>query len=690
MHFSVAAAMAANSTAAGSDGCAGVLASDEAPTLKSCRKLLEAIATALKTKWKYERQMGQPQLKTANATGSGCKTSASNKKLLKSLAKYETYIMKTLWSRWAIFEKKTERVRDAEERQKVLRATYTFFERMLHETTEQATVSSGGNVAASGKPAVLPVARGTKRSNGSGAAGKATRKCSPLTATTTLMTTTATLQRRGDTTSQPAHQQQATFECIGNNSAVSSAQDGSGNLMNIFISSTYKIDSIADMLQEEVEHEDCIADDEDLMVGLEYGPQVSASTNSLSMLPQTAPATMLAPMTTMCQQHAHAAGGNAADDGLLCMTVFEPPHPSTSIASAQATTRYFKVQLVYLVSFIVNCNYFFGSYYTGHQHGRHGGNNTTPVKATKAANAIHCHQQIPTDPRSSIRHQCCHHRSHMHSKSTARRCCAGPRRRQSALALRQAQSSRTRRSDVQRSARQSARASGRLSDWQGQLGPHGVRIRCGLCADRPETAHAVRQRGCGALRWHSAGARGVREIHVRPAIGASAGVDRCAGHVRLYLLLCAAVRFQFGRVCGFAGGLECGADARCGAGRGDNAASGTRTGCIAFGEATDCAWESEAEQCAGDRRGCGEIGRVWHIDGECKLEIREKSLDRQCRIFTSYLNEPQYLYDEPEDICAQDKIWWAEEIHTWFKVLNTFSCSTMSDIYVGSVPSNIF
>lgn len=285
------------------DGRIAGITSDETPTLKSCRKVLDAIATALKTKWKYERHLGQPQLRSVGATSVAgcCKTSASSKKLLKSLAKYETYIVKMLWSRWAIFEKKIERVRDTEERQKVLRATYSFFQQTLSATTVQSKLSVGG---IAGKTAVLLAGKGTKRSGGS--AGSATRKFSPLP----KISIAAKIQRRDDKI-QSAHCPQATCESIGSTQPL----DSSGHLLNIFISSTYKIDSIADMLQEEVHLDDVETDDH--LAGLEY------SLDSTSATPTT----------------------NATDDGLLCITVFEPPHPSTSIASAQATTRYFKVVL---------------------------------------------------------------------------------------------------------------------------------------------------------------------------------------------------------------------------------------------------------------------------------------------------------------------------------------------------------
>lgn len=72
--------------------------------------------------WKLDRQNNYPTMKSKN--------SASGKKVVKSMAKYETYVVKAMWARWLVFSKKVERIKDEKDLQKMLKSTLELFEKI--------------------------------------------------------------------------------------------------------------------------------------------------------------------------------------------------------------------------------------------------------------------------------------------------------------------------------------------------------------------------------------------------------------------------------------------------------------------------------------------------------------------------------------------------------------------------------
>lgn len=91
-------------------------------SIKTCRKMLDLIVCEYKQKWKIDRQNNYPTMKSKN--------SASGKKVVKSMAKYETYLIKAMWARWLVFSKKLDRIKDEKDMQKVLKSTLEFLEKI--------------------------------------------------------------------------------------------------------------------------------------------------------------------------------------------------------------------------------------------------------------------------------------------------------------------------------------------------------------------------------------------------------------------------------------------------------------------------------------------------------------------------------------------------------------------------------
>lgn len=99
------------------------LPTEEDPiSIKTCRKMLDMIVCEYKQKWKLDRQNNYPAMRSKN--------SASGKKVVKSMAKYETYLIKAMWGRWLVFSKKLDRIKDDKEMQRVLKSTLEFLERI--------------------------------------------------------------------------------------------------------------------------------------------------------------------------------------------------------------------------------------------------------------------------------------------------------------------------------------------------------------------------------------------------------------------------------------------------------------------------------------------------------------------------------------------------------------------------------
>lgn len=84
--------------------------------------MLDLIVCEYKQKWKLDRQNNYPTMRSKN--------SASGKKVVKSMVKYETYLIKAMWNRWLIFAKKLDRIKDEKDMQKVLSSTLEFLTRI--------------------------------------------------------------------------------------------------------------------------------------------------------------------------------------------------------------------------------------------------------------------------------------------------------------------------------------------------------------------------------------------------------------------------------------------------------------------------------------------------------------------------------------------------------------------------------
>lgn len=95
--------------------------------------MLDLIVCELKQKWKIDRQNNYPTMKSKN--------SASGKKIIKSMNKYETYVMRTMWARWMVFSKKLDRIKNDTELQRILKSTFEFIVRINETLVRQSSTS---------------------------------------------------------------------------------------------------------------------------------------------------------------------------------------------------------------------------------------------------------------------------------------------------------------------------------------------------------------------------------------------------------------------------------------------------------------------------------------------------------------------------------------------------------------------